>query len=110
MKNGAVIVDIAIDQGGCFETSKATTHADPTYIVDDVVHYCVTNMPGAYPRTSTLALTGATLPYVSKLAHKGIESLKEDPGFGKGLNTYNGAITYEPVAEDLGMMSNYREF
>ena len=104
MEKGAVIVDIAIDQGGCFETSKPTTHADPTYVVDGVVHYCVTNMPGAVPRTSTFALTNATLPYARALADLGWrKALARDAGFAAGLNVHEGAITHEAVAHDLGM-------
>jgi alanine dehydrogenase len=104
MEKGAVLVDISIDQGGCFETSRPTTHADPTYLVDGVVHYCVTNMPGAVPRTSTFALTNATLPYVRALADGGWRrALARDPGFAAGLNVHEGAITHEAVARDLGM-------
>jgi len=104
MEKGAVLVDISIDQGGCFETSKPTTHADPTYVVDGVVHYCVTNMPGAVPRTSTFALTNATLPYVRALADLGWrKALGRDAGFAAGLNVHEGAITHEAVARDLGM-------
>ena len=104
MEKGAVIVDIAIDQGGCFETSRPTTHADPTYVEDGVVHYCVTNMPGAVPRTSTFALTNATLPYVRALADLGWrKALARDAGFAAGLNVHDGAITHEAVAHDLGM-------
>ncbi len=104
MERGAVLVDISIDQGGCFETSRPTTHAEPTYVVDGVVHYCVTNMPGAVPRTSTFALTNATLPYVRALAGLGWrEALARDPGFAAGLNVHDGAITHEAVARDLGM-------
>ena len=104
MQKGAVLVDISIDQGGCFETSKPTTHADPTYVVDGVVHYCVTNMPGAVPRTSTFALTNATLPYVRALADHGWrKALGRDTGFAAGLNVHEGAITHEAVARDLGM-------
>ncbi|MBI2208149.1 alanine dehydrogenase [Candidatus Woesearchaeota archaeon] len=110
MQPGSVIVDVSIDQGGCIETSKPTSHSNPVYVKHGIIHYCVTNMPGAYPRTSTIALTAATLPYVSKLAEKGIRALKEDKGFAKGLNTYNGFITYKPVAEALGMMSRYKGF
>src|SRR3989338_3458467 len=109
MQPGSVIVDVSIDQGGCIETSRPTKHSDPVYEKYGVTHYCVTNMPGAYPRTSTLALTNATLTYVLKLADKGINALKEDKGFAKGLNTYNGHITYKPVAEALGMMGRFRE-
>ena len=104
MKPGAVLVDIAIDQGGCFETSRPTTHAAPTYVLDGVVHYCVTNMPGAVPRTSTFALTNATLPYVRALADLGWETaLARDPGFAKGLNVHAGKLTFEAVARDLGL-------
>ena len=99
-----MLVDISIDQGGCFETSKPTTHADPTYVVDGVVHYCVTNMPGAVPRTSTFALTNATLPYVRALADLGWrKALERDTGFAAGLNVHDGAITHEAVARALGM-------
>ncbi|HXV40599.1 MAG TPA: alanine dehydrogenase [Steroidobacteraceae bacterium] len=109
MEKGAVLVDISIDQGGCFETSKPTTHADPTYVVDGVVHYCVTNMPGAVPRTSTFALTNATLPYARALADLGWrKALARDAGFAAGLNVHEGAITHEAVARDLGM--EYRAF
>ncbi len=104
MKAGSVLVDISIDQGGCFETSRATTHADPTFVVDDVVHYCVANMPGAVARTSTFALGNATLPYVRALADYGWEkAMIEDPHLANGLNVYAGAIVCEPVARDLGM-------
>ncbi|MCW5725354.1 MAG: alanine dehydrogenase [Maricaulaceae bacterium] len=104
MKDGAVLVDIAIDQGGCFETSKATTHDDPTFIVDGVVHYCVANMPGAVARTSTFALTNATLPFTLALANKGAKAaLNADAHLARGLNVAHGEITYEPVAKDLGV-------
>ncbi|WP_144394796.1 alanine dehydrogenase [Pleionea sediminis] len=100
MKPGAAVVDVAIDQGGCFETSKATTHADPTYIVDDVVHYCVANMPGAVPYTSTFALNNATLPYIIALANKGYKkALAEDQHLLNGLNVYRGKVTHKSVAE-----------
>jgi alanine dehydrogenase len=103
MKPGAVLVDVAIDQGGCFETSKPTTHSDPTYEVDGVIHYCVANMPGAVPITSTYALTNATMPYVLNLANKGIHSaFSADPGLALGLNVAAGKITYAPVAEAVG--------
>ena len=99
MKQGAVVVDIAIDQGGCFETSRATTHADPTYVVDGVVHYCVANMPGAVPRTSTYALNNATLPFVLALADKGWErALADDPHLRNGLNVARGKVTHPEVA------------
>ena len=100
MRRGSVIVDVAIDQGGCVETSKPTTHADPTYIVDDIVHYCVANMPGGVPRTSTIALNKATLPFLSKLASDGYQmALKKDPNFLSGLNVCKGHITYKAVAD-----------
>ena len=103
MKRGSVIVDVAIDQGGCVETSKPTTHADPTYIVDDIVHYCVANMPGGVPRTSTLALNKATLPFLSKLAKDGYKkALTNDPNFLVGLNVHKGSVTYKAVADTFG--------
>ncbi len=103
MKKGAVVVDVAIDQGGCFETSKPTTHDDPTYIVEDVVHYCVANMPGAVARTSTFALNNATLPFALAIANKGYkQALQDDPHLLEGLNVYRGHVTYEAVANDLG--------
>ena len=102
MKSGSVIVDVAIDQGGCFETSRPTTHKDPTYIVHDVVHYCVANMPGGVPRTSTFALTNATLPYILELANKGYrEALLGNEHLLNGLNVHDGKVTYEAVARDL---------
>ncbi len=103
MRPGSVLVDISIDQGGCFETSRPTTHAEPTYIVDDVVHYCVTNMPGAVPRTSTFALTNVTLPFVKNLANLGWrEALRQDNHLAQGLNVHAGHVNYEAVAHDLG--------
>ena len=103
MKRGSVIVDVAIDQGGCVETSKPTTHGDPTYIVDDVVHYCVANMPGGVPRTSTLALNNATLPFLVTLANKGYQkALSEDKNFLAGLNIHKGHVTYKAVADAFG--------
>ena len=103
MKTGSVMVDVAIDQGGCFETSKATTHEDPTYIVDGVVHYCVANMPGGVARTSTMALTNATLPYALKLADKGVaQALQDDVHLRDGLNVHAGMVTYKAVADTLG--------
>jgi len=100
MKKGAVIVDVAIDQGGCIETARPTTHSDPSYVVDGVVHYCVTNMPAAVPNTSTLALTNATLPYVRQLANLGAAgAIKANPGIAEGVNTHNGTLTYKAVAE-----------
>jgi alanine dehydrogenase len=104
MQSGAVMVDISIDQGGCFETSRPTTHVEPTYVVDDVVHYCVTNMPGAVPRTSTFALTNATLPFVKALANHGWHAaLTRDPHLANGLNVHAGHVNYEAVARDLGL-------
>ncbi|MEX2489680.1 MAG: alanine dehydrogenase [Pseudomonadales bacterium] len=104
MKPGTVLVDVAIDQGGCFETSRATTHDDPTYIIDDVVHYCVANMPGAVARTSAAALNHATLPYVLELADKGVtQALKANKHLLNGLNVYEGKITNKSVAEAHGM-------
>src|SRR5258706_5394558 len=104
MKPGSVVVDIAIDQGGCFETSRPTTHADPTYVVDDVVHYCVTNMPGAVPRTSTYALNNATLPFVLALANKGWKrALADDEHLRNGLNVARGKITHPEVAAALSV-------
>jgi alanine dehydrogenase len=104
MKPGAVLVDIAIDQGGCFETSHPTTHAEPTFVVDGVIHYCVANMPGAVPRTSTFALTNATLPYVRALAGLGWEeAFKRDSGLAAGLNVHAGKITHPAVASALGL-------
>ena len=103
MKRGSVIVDVAIDQGGCVETSKPTTHANPTYIVNDIVHYCVANMPGGVPRTSTIALNKATLPFLSKLADKGYKNaLREDKNFLDGLNIFKGQVTYKAVADVFG--------
>ena len=104
MKEGAVVVDVAIDQGGCFETSHATTHADPVYVVDGVIHYCVANMPGGVPITSTKALTNATLPYVEAIANKGLpEAVSDDPALAKGVNVIEGKVTYEAVAEAHGL-------
>lgn len=103
MKKGAVIVDVAIDQGGCVETARPTSHSNPSYTVDGVVHYCVTNMPGAVPHTSTLGLTNATFPYLMRLANLGPkEALKQDAGLAEGLNTYLGKLTYRGVAESQG--------
>src|SRR5450756_3137434 len=100
MHDGAVIVDVAIDQGGCFETSKPTTYTEPTYVVDGVIHYCVANMPGAVARTSTMALTGRTLPYGLAIAGKGFEqAVKDDPALALGVNVYRGKLTIPSVAE-----------
>jgi alanine dehydrogenase len=104
MKKGAVMVDVAIDQGGCFETSKETTHTEPTYILDGIVHYAVSNMPGALPRTSTIALTNATLPYVVEIASKGWQkAMQENPEIKWGANVVQGKITYEGVADALDL-------
>ena len=104
MKRGAVIVDVSVDQGGCAATSRPTTHDDPVYEVDGIIHYTVANMPGAYPRTSTLALTNSTFPYIKILAHKGIEeSIREDRVIRSALNTYNGEVTNRPLADSLGL-------
>ena len=103
MRPGSVLVDVAIDQGGCFETSHATTHQDPTYEVDGIIHYCVANMPGGVARTSTFALTNATLPFAVQLANKGArQALLDDEHLRDGLNVHDGKITYKAVAEDLG--------
>ena len=103
MKEGAVLVDVAIDQGGCFETSKATTHADPTYVVDGVIHYCVANMPGAVPLTSTHALNNATLQYGLMLANQGLDALRKNEHLRNGLNIHRGKVTYKAVSDALGV-------
>jgi alanine dehydrogenase len=104
MKPGAVLVDVAIDQGGCFETSRPTTHRDPTFEVDGITHYCVANMPGAVPITSTYALTNATLPYAIALADHGVdEAIRRDPGLRLGVNIAGGKVTHPAVAEGVGM-------
>jgi alanine dehydrogenase len=104
MRPGSVLVDVAIDQGGCFETSRPTTHADPTYVVDGVVHYCVTNMPGAVARTSAVALNNATLPYILQLADKGFpDALAENPHLAQGLNIHAGHIVHPAVAQARGL-------
>jgi alanine dehydrogenase len=104
MKPGSVLVDVAIDQGGCFETSRPTTHTDPIYVIDDVVHYCVANMPGAVPITSTWGLTNVTLPYVEAIADKGVErALADDPSLRLGVNVAGGKVTYQPVADAVGL-------
>jgi len=110
MQPGSVIVDVSIDQGGCIETAHPTTHEAPVYAKHGVIHYCVSNMPGAYPRTSTLALTDATLPYVLKLADGGLAALAGDAGFARALNTHQGYITCRPVAEFHAMQNSYRPF
>jgi alanine dehydrogenase len=107
MRAGSVLVDVAIDQGGCFETSQPTTHADPTFVVHDVVHYCVANMPGAVPRTSTHALNNATLPFVLALADRGAaEAMRRDAHLRNGLNVARGLVTEPAVAEALGYESH----
>jgi alanine dehydrogenase len=104
MQTGAVLVDISIDQGGCFETSHVTTHSDPTFVVDGVVHYCVGNMPGAVPRTSTYALTNVTIPYAIQIAERGLEeAVRADPALALGVNVYDGQVTNGGVAEAHGM-------
>ena len=104
MKQGSVIVDVAVDQGGCCETTRPTTHSDPVYVVDGVLHYCVTNMPGIVPHTSTLALTNTTLPYIVRLASEGVEkAIRSDPGLAKGVNVMNGRITCQGVADAHGL-------
>jgi alanine dehydrogenase len=110
MQPGSVIVDVSIDQGGCVETSHATTHSDPVFIRHDVIHYCVSNMPGAYPRTATLALTDETIPYITRLANEGVTAPENDPAFAKGINTYNGYITNKAVAESLGKQELFKGF
>jgi len=110
MKQGSVIVDVSIDQGGCVETSEPTSHSKPVVVKHGVIHYAVTNMPGAYPRTSTFGITNATFPYIAKLAKYSVEELaKQDPGFAKGINAYKGKITYKAVAEPLDMMDDYED-
>lgn len=110
MKPGSVLVDVAIDQGGCCETSHATKHSDPIFVVDDVIHYCVANMPGAYARTSTFALNNATIRYGLMLANKGVEKACRDcQGLKMGLNMYKGTITYKAVADAFGLMGNYKD-
>jgi alanine dehydrogenase len=104
MKKGAVLVDVSIDQGGCFETSRETTHDDPIYKIDGIVHYAVSNMPGALPRTSTLALNNATLPYIAEIANKGWKkAMKENPEIRAGANVVEGKVTYKGVAEAFGL-------
>jgi alanine dehydrogenase len=110
MQPGSVVVDVSIDQGGCIETSRPTSHSAPVFEKHGVIHYGVTNMPGAYPRTSTLALAKATLPYILRLANQGLAALREDRGFAKAVNVHRGYVTCRPVAEALGLLSRYREF
>jgi len=108
MESGSVIVDVSIDQGGCIKTSRPTTHGEPVYVSCGVTHYCVTNMPGAYPRTSTTALTNETLAYILRLAGEGLDALRHDRGFAEGVNTHRGYITYRSAAESLGLLAKYK--
>ena len=110
MQPGSVVGDVSIDQGGCVETSRPTSHSHPVFEKHGVIHYCVTNMPGAYPKTSTIALPTATLPYAAKLANQGLEALRTDKGFGKGVNTYQGYVAYQPVAKALDLMPQFKTF
>jgi alanine dehydrogenase len=110
MPPGSVIVDVSIDQGGCVATSRPTSHSHPTFVAHGVTHYCVTNMPGAYPRTATFALAAATLPYVLRLANGGVAALRADAGFARGVNTHAGALTNRAVADALGLGARYRPF
>ena len=110
MQPGSVVVDVSIDQGGCIETAHATTHSNPVFEKHGVLHYCVSNMPGAYPRTATIALTDATLPYVLKLAEHGLGALSNNSGFVKALNTHHGFITCQPAAAALSMLDRYRVY
>jgi alanine dehydrogenase len=103
MRKGAVIVDVAVDQGGCIETTRPTTHSNPTYVIDDVVHYCVANMPGAVPRTSTFALVNQTMSYTLSLASQGLDAVRSNPSLLCGLNVYRGQLTYRAVAEASGL-------
>ena len=104
MKPGSVVVDVAIDQGGCFETSRPTTHTDPTYVVDDVLHYCVANMPGAVPISSTWGLTNVTLPYIEAIADRGAaQAVMDNPALARGVNVVAGKVAYRPVAEAVGL-------
>jgi len=108
LRPGSVVVDVSIDQGGCIETSRPTSHSHPVFVEHDVIHYCVTNMPGAYPRTATMALSEAVLPYALRLTKEGLDALTGDPGFAKALNTHAGYLTHRTVAEDLGLLDHYR--
>jgi alanine dehydrogenase len=110
MQPGSVVVDVSIDQGGCIETSRPTTHSEPVYQKHGVIHYCVTNMPGAYPRTSTLALAEASFPYVLRLANQGLAAFRDDSGLAKAVNTYQGYLTCKPVAESFELTDRYRAF
>lgn len=110
LEDGSVIVDVSIDQGGCIATSRPTSHSHPIYLEEGVIHYCVTNMPGAYPRTATVALSEAILPYALRLAHSGLDAFSDDPGLKKALETHQGFLTIASVAEDLGLESRYRPY
>jgi alanine dehydrogenase len=111
MRPGSAVVDISVDQGGCFETTRPTTHEDPTYIEEGIVHYCVANIPGAYPRTSTLALTNATFPYVLQIADKGYpKALEENEALRKGLNLIDGNVVCQGVAEAFGLVCQHNPF
>ena len=110
LEDGSVIVDVSIDQGGCIATSRPTSHSHPIYLEEGVIHYCVTNMPGAYPRTATVALSEAILPYALRLAHSGLDAFSGDPGLKKALETHQGFLTIASVAEDLGLESRYRPY
>jgi alanine dehydrogenase len=104
MRPGSAVVDISVDQGGCFETTRPTTHENPTYVEERIVHYCVANIPGAFPRTSTFALTNATFPYILQIADKGYEkAMEENEALRKGLNLIDGQVVYQAVAESLGL-------
>lgn len=109
MEPGSVIVDVSIDQGGCIATSRPTSHSDPIYMQHGIIHYCVTNMPGAYPHTSTIALTRETLPYAMALANHGLKALRDDAGFAKGVNVHQGKITCRAVAEALHKLEDFQE-
>ena len=110
MQPGSVIVDVSIDQGGCIATSRPTSHSDPVFMAHDVIHYGVTNMPGAYPRTSTIALTNATLPFAQRLANEGLTALRNDSAFAKGVNVHDGRIAFQAVAHDLNRQADYQAF
>jgi alanine dehydrogenase len=110
MKKGTVIVAIDIDQGSSIETARPTSHEDPIYIEEGIIHYCVANMPGVFSRTSTVALTNLTLPYIKKIAARGLKVLKEDTEIRTGLNIFKGRISYKKVAEDHGLINFYKEF
>lgn len=110
MPPGSVVVDVSIDQGGCIETSRPTSHTDPVFVKHDIIHYCVTNMPGAYPRVSTMALSEATLPYIQQIAEFGMEIFRDNPHLAQAINTYDGHICIKNVAESLDMMTEYKSF